>query len=244
MKTLHRYSAIAGLMTLSSLAMADIANNPDPYAAGFGFDQANEASWAGWTRGDAGTIYAEWDNFADASFGTATDRTAAPDVGSNGTSSAYLGWNAGTFRAGSGNLYSFSVTEEFNIALTTSTPISGPVTAALQIEAWGTPLNQQSLLLNGIAPTLITKTFTDPAFASSFGAVTLDQWQIVWNLPSASAAYNFNFASTEHSVSLAQVSVDIGVAPVPLPAAVWLFGSAMMGMLGLSRRKQLGSLFG
>jgi len=232
-------------MALSSMASADIANNPDPYAASYGFDKPNEASWGGWTRGDEGTIYAEWDNFADGSYGTATDRTAAPDVGSNGISSSNLGWNAGTFRAGSGNLYSFSVTEVFSAYLTASTLATGPVTAALQVEAWGSPLNQQSLLLNGITPTSITKTFTDPAFPSSFGAVTLDQWQIIWELPTASSVYQFDIATNEHSASLAQVSIDIGApAPVPLPAAIWLFGSAMMGLLGINRRKQTGSLFG
>jgi len=29
------------------------------------------------------------------------------------------------------------------------------------------------------------------------------------------------------------------VSPVPVPAAIWLFGSAMMGFVGLSRRKKL-----
>ena len=32
-------------------------------------------------------------------------------------------------------------------------------------------------------------------------------------------------------------SVDISVSSVPVPAAVWLFGSALMGLMGFSRRK-------
>jgi len=32
-------------------------------------------------------------------------------------------------------------------------------------------------------------------------------------------------------------SVDINVGAVPIPAAVWLFGSALMGLFGVSRRK-------
>jgi len=32
-------------------------------------------------------------------------------------------------------------------------------------------------------------------------------------------------------------SVDINVGAVPVPAAVWLFGSALMGLVGVSRRK-------
>jgi len=34
-----------------------------------------------------------------------------------------------------------------------------------------------------------------------------------------------------------QYSLDINSAAVPLPAAVWLFGSALMGLFGVSRRK-------
>lgn len=33
-------------------------------------------------------------------------------------------------------------------------------------------------------------------------------------------------------------NIDISVSSVPVPAAVWLFGSALMGMMGISRRKK------
>ncbi|MBK8816337.1 MAG: VPLPA-CTERM sorting domain-containing protein [Methylococcaceae bacterium] len=33
-------------------------------------------------------------------------------------------------------------------------------------------------------------------------------------------------------------NIDISVSGVPVPAAVWLFGSALMGMMGISRRKK------
>jgi hypothetical protein len=32
-------------------------------------------------------------------------------------------------------------------------------------------------------------------------------------------------------------NIDISVSSVPIPAAVWLFGSALMGLLGVTRRK-------
>lgn len=58
---------LATLATLlaASPAFADFTNGPDPYAAGYGFDTPTEASWGGWNRGDANTIYAEWDTFVD-----------------------------------------------------------------------------------------------------------------------------------------------------------------------------------
>lgn len=33
-------------------------------------------------------------------------------------------------------------------------------------------------------------------------------------------------------------NIDISVSSVPVPAAVWLFGSALMGMMGVTRRKK------
>jgi hypothetical protein len=243
MKYAHQLTLIAGLMAVSGIAAADLTNGPDPYAAGYGFDTPTEAAWGGWNRGDVGTLYAEWDSFVDSSYpGT---RTAAADVGSSGTSSAYLGWNAGTFAAGSGNLYSFSVTEQFTAALTA--PLSsGPLRAALQFETWGVQMDYDTILLNGVAPTHVTQTYLDSAYESSFGAVELVQYLAYWDLPLSTSSYVFNFNSDGHSLSLGQVALDIGpntasgpVSSVPLPAAVWMFGAGFMGMLGLGRRKGL-----
>jgi hypothetical protein len=33
-------------------------------------------------------------------------------------------------------------------------------------------------------------------------------------------------------------AIDIGVAAVPVPAAVWLFGSGLLGLIGVARRKK------
>lgn len=236
-----RLILLAGLLASSGLALADTANGPDPYAAGFGFDAPSEASWGGWTRGDAGTIYAEWDNFTDASYGAGNDRTAAPTLGSSGTTEAYLSWNAGTFAAGTGNLYNFGTAEIFQ-ANVTGTVTGSPVRAVLQVEGWGTELVPASFLLNGAAPTSGATTYSDPAFPSSFGVVTLFQQYLYWDLASAPASYQFDFASAGPHLSLAQVAVDIGaVAPVPVPAAVWLFGSALAGLGVIGRRRDGGT---
>ncbi|WP_446810655.1 hypothetical protein ACH50O_03495 [Methylomonas sp. 2BW1-5-20] len=105
MKINQKLTLIASLMAVSGIAAADLTNGPDPYATGYGFDTPTEAAWGGWNRGDAGTLYAEWDSFVDSSYpGT---RTAAPDIGSAGTSNAYLGWNAGTFVSRLGQFVQF-----------------------------------------------------------------------------------------------------------------------------------------
>jgi hypothetical protein len=236
MQKSNRIILLAGLMSTAGLAQADVVNGPDPYAAGYGFDLPNEAAWGGWNRGDAGTLYAEWDNFSDASYGSGSDRTAAPTAGSSGTSDAYLSWNAGTFSAGSGNLYSFSVAESFQAHLIGSTG-PGPLRIALQTEEWGTPIDTASVLLNGTAPTFSSVTYSEPAYPSSFGEVALTQRLFYWDLASAPASFLLAFSSAESSLSLAQVAVDVGpVAAVPVPAAIWLMGSALAGMGMVGRR--------
>ncbi len=225
----------AGLLAAAP-ASADLTNGPDPYAPGFGFDKPQEASWGGWgwTRGAGNSIYAEWDTFVDASYPGI--RTAAPDVGSYNVTDPFVGWNTGTFVAGSGNLYSFSVTQQFSFNLANST-LSGPIRAALQTEGWGTAIDAATMLLNGVAPTVSTVTFTDPAYDSSFGPVTLTQSLFYWDLPSAPSNYAFTFASVGHSLSLAQVAVDIAPVPEPGEWAMMLAGLGIISAFVRRRRK-------
>lgn len=191
------------------LAKADTSAGPNPYAAGFGFDLPSEAAWGGWTRGATGTLYAEWDVFGDKSHGGAADRTAAPDLGSFGTTSAWLGWNAGTFVSGTGNLYSFTVPEIFSVNLAGTVP-AVPLRVVLQVEAQGQLLDYGGFTLNDAKPTQSTQTYRNPAFPSPMGATDLVHRLFVWDLPAPPADFVFRFASKEPHVSLAQVAVDIG----------------------------------
>jgi len=223
---------------VASAAHADLTHGPDPYAAGFGFDRPHEAAWGGWTRGAVGTLYAEWDTFVDASHGAANNRTAAPDVGSSGVSNPWLGWNAGTFPAGSGNLYSFTVASQFEASLTGAVGAAPATRAVLQIETWGNPLNGP-VTLNGLAPTQRSVTYSRPDHPSVFGPVLLEQRLFTWDLPQTGLpmptdTYRFNFGALHSHVSLAQVAVDI--APVPIPPALVLLGSALAGLGVVGRR--------
>jgi hypothetical protein len=240
MKYTHQLTLIAGLLAMSSMASADITHGPNPYAAGFGFDTPSEAAWGGWTRGDAGTLYAEWDTFVDATYPGI--RTAAPDIGQFGTSNANIAWNAGTFAAGSGNLYSFSVPQVYKASLS-GTTVTGPLRVALQFETSGEEMDYNSIFLNGAAPSYADTSYFQANYASSFGPVNLIQYLAIWDLPTTAASYVFDFKSGPHS-SLAQVAIDIGpatqaTAPVPLPAAAWLLGSGLLGLIGMSRRRSL-----
>lgn len=231
MKSLTKLTLSAAFISVSGLASADISNNPNPYAPGFGFDAPHEASWGGWTRGDAGTLYAEWDTFSDVSY--PGPRTAAPDVGRANTTDAYARWNPGVFIAGSGNLYSFTVPQSYTFSVTGNVGVGPIIRAALQFETWAQQMDYASIALNGLAPTHSESTYIDPNYPSPFGPVPLVQYLAIWDLPAELGTYNFTFNSTRPHQSLAQVSVDI--AAVPVPGAVWLMGSALVSLLGWRR---------
>jgi hypothetical protein len=209
MHHLYRLTLAAGLLAAAGPACPDNALGPDPYGAEFGFDQPDTAPWGRWTRGEAETLYAEWDSFSDASHGTDSDRTSAPDVGTFGAVSPWLGWNAGTIRTSTGNLYSFSVPESFEVNFEGEVSAE-PRRAVLQIETQGTVLNAAGVTLNGDAPTFSEVTFNDPEFNTNRGPVTLQHQLFYWDLPTAPATYQFVFGSAEHSMSLTQVAVDVG----------------------------------
>jgi hypothetical protein len=218
MKFLKHLAGSAPALALAAfwppLLPADTSNGPDPYASGFGFDRPEEAEWGGWKRGDAGSLHAEWDVFSDKSHGGAADRTAAPDLGSSGTSSAWLGWNAGTFVSGTGNLYSFTVPEAFNINMAGAlAPAS--LRVVLQVETQGRLLDTDTFRLNDSKPAAVSEAYRDKAFPSPLGPTDLVHTRLIWDLASAPENSVFVFKSAQPHVSLTQVAVDIG----PLPGA-------------------------
>jgi hypothetical protein len=238
MRTLSRLALASAVLAAAGGALADTHNGPDPYAAGFGFDRPDEATWGGWARGDANTLYAEWDRASDASFGASNDRTTAADLGSANTDSTktFLGWNSGTFVTSSQNLYSFSVAPAITVKIDEATPLVGPlVKVAIQTEEWGTPMNPASMLLNGIAADASFVTFTDPAYASPFGPVTLNHRLFTWTIATP-MDYTFTFNAAGSSMSLTQVAVDVMAVPEPGTWAMLAGGLALVA--GVARRRR------
>lgn len=208
MKTIYQLSALITAMLAVNSGFADTANGFNPYADGKGFDTPAEASWGGWTRGDQGTVYAEWDTFTDSSYGADNDRTAAPDIGKYGSNTVYLGWNVGTFVAGTGNLYNFSVPESYAIH-TLYVTAEAPLRAVLQVETTGVQLAYANVTLNGLSPDFHSITFSDANFSSPVGKTDLVHSLFYWDLKESAADYAFNFGGDPH-LSLTQVAVDIG----------------------------------
>ncbi len=223
---------IVGLLFifLNSLAIADIANGQNPYDTGYGFDMPTEASWGGWTRGGTNTLYAEWDTIVDASYGTSSDRTAAPDVGSYNAADAYLSWNPGLISTSTGNLISPSVAEEFNIYISPIASLTGQLIVALQVETWG--LEPNAPLLNGLAAFSWDKTFTGTSVSNN----ELNQYLGLWYFDNTATDFHFNLTS-QPFVSLTQVAVDIARVPEPSTLAVMLIGFFFMGSVVCCRNK-------
>jgi hypothetical protein len=72
-------------------------------------------------------------------------------------------------------------------------------------------------------------------------------WSATEYAPDTSVALNFYFSTGRQDASFktsdglyawAVHSGDAGASTVPVPAAVWLFGSGLIGLLGMSRKRQ------
>lgn len=237
------YILAAMILLIAPLAHAS------PYDPGFGFDRPSEWTHTmNWTRGDAGTIYAEWDNWRDAVIpGT---RTANPEIGLSGASSALHEWSIGTFVTGTDNLYSFTVPSYHTINITdgynviSAPPIDGYVAVVMQHAIMGIRMGYDgktgdpwpnAVLLNNMAPTSNTETFAGRKFIPAMGFyVDVAHSLLTWELTAPAAIYTFDLKGGPH-MSLTNLAIDI--APVPLPAAVWLFGLALLGLVAVRRKK-------
>jgi hypothetical protein len=257
------------LAAVAAGAHADITHGPNPYAPGLGFDAPNEAAWGGWSRGEPGTLYAEWDTFIDRTHAGPNDRTSAPDRGKANLRDGWMGWGIGNFTAGSGNLYSFTQDPQRFRPTVVGSTAPGPLKVALQIETWGNTLlspgepiigtdgkvkpyaGANTVFLNGQAPTSLERTYSKPDQPTSFGSMPLYQYLALWDLPQAAANDRYDFAfDTKIHTALAQVAIDIGPlaraptlpqppAVIPLPPAVALLASALASMGLIGRRRAL-----
>ena len=75
-------------------------------------------------------------------------------------------------------------------------------------------------------------------------------WSATEYAPNTAGAYLFSFNNDDHNgfqgpsgkinynFAWAVYSGDVGAAIVPLPAAVWLFGGGLLGLIGISRRRK------
>lgn len=212
----------ASALLMHALAFADASIGIDPYGDGFGFDRPQEAAWGGWKRCDAGTFYAEWDKFVDASYGTATDWSGAPLAadGSNascGTTSAFLAWTtsatAPAFAYSNGTyVYNFSNGGQGGktaFRLEASGPLAqGHTRVVLQLETRSYPVAEEDVSLNGLRPTVSGLKFEKETTINGRAAKVYHQL-IIWNLLKAPEALRIAFETKEHTV-IQMVTIDAG----------------------------------
>lgn len=219
-------SAVIG-MSVSTQAFAigaawDVDLSP---ANGFG---GQTDSWA---LNAPGSLYAEWNVF-----GGLTDST--PDVGSFGNATTTLTEATGTgFLTGGGNIYNAVISSVFDLDIGNITPVAEATrTISLRIALVGSDLDPASVLLDGLTPNVANVAYE--AAAPQGGSEK--EWVFIWNSVSDAANYHFDFGASAAHMSLDQVAFNASpAAVVPIPAAAWLFGSALLGMFGAGRRKEL-----
>jgi len=217
----------------SGLALAALVATAGQAQAAF--ENPATASWGGWTRGDAGSLYHEWAVFSDEDPGSKIVDTT-PEVGSVGPAPHSLTENSGNaFLTGGGNIYSFSGVTDFTVELSGTATAGQPTRVALQIKTLGTELDYDSVMLNGVA--WDSKTELGRVKLGGMGGADVETL-FLWTLTDALVSYVFDFNSKESSMSLDALSVD--VAPVPLPGALVLMLSGVGGFAAVARRRAQG----
>ncbi len=187
---------------------------------------------AGWERGDAGSMYAEWNQFGDVS-------NNAPDVGSIHVGQASLSETSGaSFVTGGGNIYGFGAPAQFELGLTGGAggpALGDTVDVYLQIVTQGTALDAGSVVLNGLGG---TGGLVSSVSLGGFGGA-LETYLFSWTL-SVVDQWLFSFNALEPHLSLDSVALDFGtvaVSEVPLPASAWLFASGLLGLASARKRR-------
>lgn len=206
MKTSSNLTLTTVLLGMTSLATADFSNGSDPYSPDLGFRTPDQAVWGGWTRGDDGTHYAEWDLFIDSA--VHGERTATPDIGQQSANDIHLQWNPGTFVTSTGNLYSFSVPQQFTIRLP-ELNATNALRAVLQLETQGPQIDYDGVKLNGRQPDFNAVAFIDTEFETVAGKTELVHNVFYWDLSESDTELVFRFDGSAH-MSLSQVAVDVG----------------------------------
>jgi len=155
---------------------------------------------------------------------------------------------------GAGGIDSLLIQEGGDFSLigtgTSSTSVTAAVSVRIEIyEVDGAP----------ITPIIVSANNSIARNLVSDGTVTLESWGngvlvdfasllIANNIDSqvgvtgAEIVINDQLIATSESGSgsfIAKKDFKIGVNPVPVPAAVWLFGSGLLGLVGIARRKKV-----
>ncbi len=194
-----------------------------------------------------GTVdYDGWDDFSGVS--------GAFPYGSfeAGSGDAELERISGGHFAATSSLYSFSTDSVLSVY--DNTALAGVGTVVFSIETW---LNEDTwatalptLSYNGGSQSLAADLVGSQAGTAdiSFGGEELDTYVYTfqWDITNSGAtAFNVDWGQKVHTGVIAlqleqsdTFSVSPAVSAVPVPAAAWLFGSALLGLAGVGRHRR------
>jgi hypothetical protein len=103
----------------------------------------------------------------------------------------------------------------------TNSPFSipGPVLNLFQIDGWQVDIDTMAIVDQPVDASILTLAGTGTISALSAG--TFDPTPTVWTLSANATGGTYSMT----------------ISAVPVPAAVWLFGSGLIGLIGIARRK-------
>lgn len=258
-KKLALASAIGAILLVSNAANAHVTYNTADNGVGNVPDGSGAAIWTdgapisvGPSAGYTGNLPATWAAMIENAGGVADSLTASSADSAAAGGYATIGIGAKSYRDGSTNwghsadFGLFSLQHAATVTITVSSDNSNLRPAFGLWDGWdtsGASSRHQSYLNNGalnamgsvLDSSLVPHDATAWTFAASQGptaTATLTRYLAAGDYTLILGGYN----GTSPGGNLAYTAT-IYAAPVPLPAGIWLFGSALMGYLGLQKRK-------
>ena len=167
------------------------------------------------------------------------------DVGTTSASGNTLNIGLSNFTANGQSQLSLSALDTLSFLVTA--PTGFHITSISYTESGtgattnGFALATGSLTADGIPKNFLTQMFTPNTGASSWsisGSIDIaNKDAIAVSIVNSLFAVAFNPLADIASISKTGASISVEIAPVPLPPAVWMLGSALVGLATVGRRK-------
>ncbi len=223
-------AAVAGVLGFSgTAAQASLVTAYNPYSyTGGNFTMLTPS---GGLQGGTNDVQGSWNGTV---YNSQSDVGAAGNMTLSSTTkfSGYL-WTAHNIQVFSQGTYTFTETNNATQKLVVG---AGQIGAHMLFD-WNTAKDI------GVADVWnVNSTYTAP-FWTGGGVVAGDSWSgnngHIWGLASTGGQGmpNGPFGGFKANFNLYN-GTNVTPAPVPLPAAVWLFGSGLLGLVGVARRKR------
>ena len=129
-------------------------------------------------------------------------------------------------------LYMLDDSTVINNSLTAS---NGLLVALPSIVGVSGPVDSNYIATNSAAQTLVL-TASDNFILAIRNLNTGDWIEDIGVVGLGANAQRITFEYTNANNTTAILAVDVAIAPIPVPAAIWLFGSGLLGLAGLGRR--------